>query len=65
MFSKVLQRFLRSESGVVTVDWVVLTAATCLLGALFVMQIKQPQDAIGEQIDRSLSAGTLSDLSFH
>lgn len=33
-----IKAFLSSERGAVTVDWVVLTAASCLLG-LFVMVI--------------------------
>ncbi|MCC5962194.1 MAG: hypothetical protein JJU09_03615 [Rhodobacteraceae bacterium] len=61
-----LMKFVNSESGAVTVDWVVLTAATCLLGAVIVLQIKGPQDGIGEQIETSLSAGaeTLPNVSF-
>ncbi len=61
-----LMQFAHSESGAVTVDWVVLTAATCLLGAVIVLQIKGPQDGIGEQIETSLSAGaeTLPVVSF-
>lgn len=59
-------KFISSESGAVTVDWVVLTAATCLLGALFVVQIKGPQDQIGVQIENSLTAesATLSPVNF-
>ena len=61
-----LMQFAHSESGAVTVDWVVLTAATCLLGVFVVLQIKGPQDGIGEQVETSLSAGaeTLSNVSF-
>ena len=59
-----IRSFARSDSGAMTVDWVVLTAATCLLGVVFVLQIKGPQDDIGGEIDRSLSAGTLSEVSF-
>jgi len=29
---KLIQRFAQSESGAITVDWVVLTAAVCGLG---------------------------------
>ncbi len=59
-------QFISSESGAVTVDWVVLTAATCLLGALFVIQIKGPQDELGVKIENSLTAesATLSPVNF-
>ncbi len=66
MFSHAWKHFKSSESGAMTVDWVVLTASICLLGVIFVLQIKGPQDRIGEEIDQSLSAGatTLQDVTF-
>ena len=52
------KQFLSSESGAITVDWVILTAGACLLGAMFVLQVKEPQDRIGQQIEESLTAET-------
>lgn len=58
MFTFSLKKFQTSESGALTADWVILTAGACLLGAMFVLQVKEPQDRIGEQIEESLTAET-------
>ncbi len=55
MVSAHLKHFARSESGAVTVDWVVLTASVALLGAFIVFNIKAGQDNIGEQVGENLS----------
>lgn len=60
------RKFIASEAGAVTVDWVVLTAAIVGLGAMIVLQIKGPQDALAEQIGQSMTDGgsTLPDIVF-
>jgi len=59
-------KFICSESGAVTVDWLVLTAAIVGLGAVVVFQIKGPQDALAEQVGQKMTDGssTLPDLDF-
>ncbi len=52
--TKLLTRFLRSDSGAVTVDWVVLTAAIIGMSLAVVVTIRtaatDPADSIGAQL---------------
>ncbi len=45
---KLIKRFLRRENGAVTVDWVVLCAATVALAAGAVHTIRTANGGIGE-----------------
>ena len=45
-----IKNFKNDESGAVTVDWVVLTAAVVGLGLLVVSQIREPLSNAGLQI---------------
>lgn len=45
-----LMKFLESESGAVTVDWVVLTAAVASLALLVVLTIGTPAVQFGRDI---------------
>lgn len=61
-----LQNFVMSESGAVTVDWIVLTAGVALLGTVVVLGIKSGRDSIGAQIGETLTtaSGTLPSPNF-
>lgn len=54
------KRFLRDESGAVTVDWVVMTAAICGIGMLLFTQLtpmifEQAADVIAADIQNAAS----------
>lgn len=59
-----IQNFRNDESGAVTVDWVVLTAAIVGLGIAVVASVRSGTESVAGQIDRSLTAGVLEDLTF-
>jgi hypothetical protein len=61
---KVCQRFAQSESGAVTVDWVVLTAALVGLGIGAVTAVRTGTFAMGQDIQVSLSNATVAELGF-
>lgn len=50
-----LSRFRRSESGAVTVDWVVMTAGIVVLGTIIVLATRSGQEKIAADIDTALS----------
>lgn len=47
---KALQAFFRDEHGAITVDFVVLTAAICLLGAIIVLTFSGEVTRLGNEI---------------
>jgi len=59
-----IKTFAADESGAVTVDWVVLTAAIVGLGIAVVASVRSGTTSVAEQIDTSLSAGSLGAIDF-
>jgi Flp pilus assembly pilin Flp len=59
-----IKTFAADESGAVTVDWVVLTAAIVGLGIAVVASVRNGTDSVAGEISRSLDAGQLNDLDF-
>ena len=59
----VLKQWLRNESGAVTVDWVVLTAAVVGLGLASVAAVRTGAVSLGDGIDSSLSDASVAALS--
>ena len=59
-----IKTFAADESGAVTVDWVVLTAAIVGLGIAVVASVRGGTDSVAEQIQESLEAGTLDAVDF-
>ncbi len=61
-----IKNFAADESGAVTVDWVVLTAAIVGLGIAVVASVRTGTTQIGDAIGASLEAGssTLADTNF-
>jgi Flp pilus assembly pilin Flp len=53
------KNFKKDESGAVTVDWVVLTAAIVLLGGIVVNIISTGLKSLATKIDAELSAKTV------
>lgn len=51
-----MQKFLASEDGAVTVDWVVLTAAVIGLGMIVLMPIAYSADSVAENAGSSISS---------
>ncbi len=60
----IIENFRNDESGAVTVDWVVLTAAIVGLGIAVVASVRSGTTSVADVIDDSLSAGSLNDLDF-
>jgi Flp pilus assembly pilin Flp len=54
----IFKNFKNDESGAVTVDWVVLTAAVVGLGLIVMNQITPAIDAAGAQITTDLENAT-------
>lgn len=61
-FLDMIKTFQADESGAVTVDWVVLTAAIVGLGIAVVASVRTGVLSIGTEIETSLSSATLDDL---
>jgi hypothetical protein len=57
-----LRKFAYSETGAVTVDWVVLTASIVGLGIASVAAVRQGTLALGTQVQSSLSNARVSSL---
>ncbi|MCC5983978.1 MAG: hypothetical protein JJU42_06405 [Rhodobacteraceae bacterium] len=57
-----IENFRNDESGAVTVDWVVLTAAIVGLGIAVVASVRSGTETVAGQIDDSLSSATISNL---
>ena len=60
---KMFNEFLNDESGAVTVDWVVLTAAIVGLGIAVLSSVGGGTTDLAESISQSLSDGSVRDLS--
>lgn len=58
---KTLALFRRSESGAVTVDWVVLTAAVVGLAATIVIAIHNGSESVGEGTGNWLDTRTVGE----
>ena len=54
--AKLYQKFQNDESGAVTVDWVVLTAAIVLLGAVVGASVKTGATTLADKIEADLIA---------
>jgi Flp pilus assembly pilin Flp len=54
-----IKTFSKDESGAVTVDWVVLTAAIVGLGIAVIAAVSSGVTSLGGQIDTALSSGTV------
>ena len=57
-----IENFRNDESGAVTVDWVVLTAAIVGLGLAVVASVRTGANSVANEIQSSLSAAELNDL---
>ena len=55
-----LFKFKKDESGAVTVDWVVLTAALVLVGGVVVTAIRGGMENLAGDINTELSATSVS-----
>ncbi len=58
-----IQNLKNDESGAVTVDWVVLTAAIVGLGIAVITSVAGGVTTLGDKISASLSAGQVNTLS--
>ncbi|MCC5955859.1 MAG: hypothetical protein JJU07_07145 [Natronohydrobacter sp.] len=54
-----IKTFAADESGAVTVDWVVLTAAIVGLGIAVIASVRSGTESVGNQIQASLSSATI------
>lgn len=54
-----LKLFANDESGAVTVDWVVLTAALVLVGGVVVTAVSDGMENLADDIDTQLSGTSL------
>lgn len=54
-----INKFNSDESGAVTVDWVVLTAAVCSLVALAMAGLKGNMTSIGQKVENHLSNASI------
>lgn len=59
-----VKKFLADESGAVTVDWVVLTAAIVGLGIAVISSIAVGTGSVGSAVGGSLETGTVATLNF-
>ena len=57
-----IKTFAADESGAVTVDWVVLTAAIVGLGIAVIASVRTGTQDIGDKIQASLESATIADL---
>jgi Flp pilus assembly pilin Flp len=57
-----IEAFRKDESGAVTVDWVVLTAAIVGLGIAVVASVRGGADRLASQIQTSLSGARVATL---
>ena len=54
--------FLANESGAVTVDWVVLTAAIVGLGLAVITSVRSGVQSLGTEISNSLTSASVATL---
>lgn len=59
-----IKQFITEDSGAVTVDWVVLTAAIVGLGIAVVAPIAYGSSSVGDELSSSLSDGSVAQLDF-
>ena len=57
-----IKNFAADESGAVTVDWVVLTAAIVGLGIAVVTSVRTGVSTLGTNISTSLTTGTVTGI---
>ena len=57
-----IKTFAADESGAVTVDWVVLTAAIVGLGIAVIASVRTGTESVGNQIQASLSSAEIDQL---
>ena len=57
-----IKTFAADESGAVTVDWVVLTAAIVGLGIAVIASVRTGTQEVGDMIQASLTSATIADL---
>lgn len=57
-----IKTFAADESGAVTVDWVVLTAAIVGLGIAVIASVRTGTNDVATQIQTSLSSASITDL---
>ena len=60
---KLFNAFLKDESGAVTVDWVVLTAAIVGLGIAVLTSVGGGTTTLADKVSSSLAAGQVNTLS--
>ncbi len=60
---KLLNAFLKDESGAVTVDWVVLTAAIVGLGIAVIASVSGGTRSLADQISGNLADGQVATLT--
>lgn len=58
-----IKAFAVNESGAVTVDWVVLTAAIVGLGLAVVASVRTGVDSLGSSISSSLTTAAVATLN--
>jgi Flp pilus assembly pilin Flp len=61
-FTSLIKTFAADESGAVTVDWVVLTAAIVGLGLAVVTSVRTGVGSLGTSISNSLSSASVATL---
>jgi Flp pilus assembly pilin Flp len=61
-FTSMIKTFAADESGAVTVDWVVLTAAIVGLGLAVITSVRTGVTALGSDISNSLSSASVATL---
>jgi Flp pilus assembly pilin Flp len=61
---RMLKNFVADESGAVTVDWVVLTAAIVGLGIAVISSIAVGTGSVGSAVGGSLEGGEVATLRF-
>ena len=61
-FTSMIKTFAANESGAVTVDWVVLTAAIVGLGLAVVTSVRSGVSSLGTNISTSLSSASVATL---
>ena len=61
-FTSLIKTFAADDSGAVTVDWVVLTAAIVGLGLAVVTSVRSGVSSLGTNISTSLSSASVATL---
>ena len=61
--TNMIKNFAADESGAVTVDWVVLTAAIVGLGIAVIASVSTGVKDMGTNISTTLSSATINDLA--